>query len=283
MQNFDFSQPMAVPTIVADEEDEEPPVAPEVEQSFVLFDKALEAFRSGDFPGALEGMNAALKLNPTDVLMHEARATVLFAVGDYNSAAAVLNSVLATSPGFDWTTLIGLYGDPEQFTKQLRALEGHVKAKPNDAAARFVLAYNYLVMGESEAAADQLEKVLELQPRDSTSRKLLASIRPPKVSKPVDATAATDLVGRWSAVSGDSKVELTIDEESGFTWIAQVKGGKTLELSGTILATNDLLILDSAEQGALIGQVVSGGPDAFTFAIQGVPPGDPGLTFDRVR
>jgi hypothetical protein len=138
-------------------------------------------------------------------------------------------------------------------------------------------------MGESEAAADQLEKVLELQPRDSTSRKLLASIRPPEVSKPADANAETDLVGRWNAVSGDSKVELTIDEESGFTWIADVKGEKKLELSGTTVTTSDLLILDSAEQGTLIGQVVSGGPSAFTFAIQGVPPGDPGLKFQRVQ
>ena len=60
---------------------------------------------------------------PTDAVLHEFRALVLFAMGDYRQSAAVVHSVLAVGPGWDWTTMSSLYPDPNRYTQQLAALE----------------------------------------------------------------------------------------------------------------------------------------------------------------
>ena len=46
---------------------------------------------------------------PNDPTLHEFRALVLFAQGQYDAAAATLYPVLNAGPGWDWTTLVGLY------------------------------------------------------------------------------------------------------------------------------------------------------------------------------
>jgi cytochrome c-type biogenesis protein CcmH/NrfG len=58
------------------------------------------------------------------------------------------------------------YPDADTYTRQLRQLEDHVEREPPDAAARFVLAYHYLVLDEREEAAKQLREVARLEPDD---------------------------------------------------------------------------------------------------------------------
>ena len=41
---------------------------------------------------------------PNDASLHEFRALVLFALGQYEQAAATLYAVLSNGPGWDWTT-----------------------------------------------------------------------------------------------------------------------------------------------------------------------------------
>ena len=84
---------------------------------------------------------------PTTRRMHEFLALALFAQGKYEQAAAPLYAVLSVGPGWDWTTLSGMYPDVDTYTAQLRDLEAYVKANPNSAHARFVLAYQYLCRG----------------------------------------------------------------------------------------------------------------------------------------
>ena len=114
----------------------------------------------------------------------------MFATGDYTGAAAVLNNLLAVAPGMDWTTLSGLYGNVEEYTTQLRALEAHCKQKPDDAAAHFVLAYHYLVAGHGDAAAEQLKRVVAAQPGDQVAKRMLAALTPP-----AESTAAARQAG----------------------------------------------------------------------------------------
>ncbi len=99
-----------------------------------------------------------------------------------------------------------------------------------------------------------------------------------------DADApATDLVGQWRAEPNDQvRFELTIDEEGNFSWVVTPKEGEATTLTGPYGIDGDTLILRSEEQGDLIGQAISGGPDRFTFRPIGAPPNDPGLIFDRV-
>jgi tetratricopeptide (TPR) repeat protein len=257
------------------------------EQGMQLFEAGMTAFSDGQFAESLTNFDEALRLLPGDPVLHELRALALFAVGDFQRAAAALNSLLASVPGMDWTTLVSLYGNLDDYTTQLRALESQVNANPDDAAAAFVLAYHYLVMGHNEQAIDMLRRVVRLQPRDTTAQRLLTALEgPPETLSTVasDKNAPeTDLVGLWRANAGDTNIELSIDELSRFTWRATPEGQASVELSGDLTTANDLLILDTEEQGAMIGQVKSGGPDRFHFVVSGGPPGDAGLTFERQR
>ncbi len=130
-----------------------------VNQATTVFDSAREAFKGGDYAKALDLVDQALKTTPNDATLHEFRALCLFALERYDEAAAVLYAVLSVGPGWDWTTLISLYGDPETYTQQLRALESYCSQNPQSAAARFVLGYHYLTQGHAEAAVRQFKIV----------------------------------------------------------------------------------------------------------------------------
>ncbi len=114
---------------------------------------------------------------PNDPALHEFRALALFALGRYDEAAAALYAVLSVGPGWDWSTMISLYGNPDAYTQQLRALENNVTQNANSAANRFVLAYHYLTQGHMNEAADQLKAVVSLQPKDQLSAQLLQQIQ----------------------------------------------------------------------------------------------------------
>lgn len=270
---------------------------PENQEAMKLFDEGMAAFKAGNYQQALQRYDAALKLMPTDPVLHEVRALSLFALGRYKEAAATLNSLLATAPGMDWTSMSSLYGSVDDYTAQLRKLEAHLKANPSDASALFVLAYHYLVIGQNDAAVKALQEVVKLQPKDATAQRMLASLAPPEskseekptevpppptTDTPAPAGPSTDLVGRWIAKSGDATIELSIDDASQFTWKATPQGKPPIELAGTLASTSDTIVLESKDQGSMVGQVKSGGPDKFMFAMQGMPPGDPGLAFERV-
>lgn len=283
------------------------------------FDESLQLFKAGNFRQALVACDAAIAKSPNDPVIHEVRALIQFALGQYASAAAVLNSLLAASPGMDWTTLSSLYDDVDTYTEQLRLLENYCKSNPKDAAAQFVLAYHYMVAGYSEEAADVLKVVVELQPKDLVAKQMLESLVPPdaesanatgKVASPPPAPAATpvpsntasrspaeptpveaekeadgpttDLVGGWKASEGKGTITLDIDENFEFTWKAINEGSPAIDLSGNLMIQGEMMILSNEQQGNLTGKVISGGADKFTFVPSGSPADYQGLIFERV-
>jgi tetratricopeptide (TPR) repeat protein len=321
---YDYSQPVVVTNYVtapAVDQGIIPQVAaapPPVAQSDAAqeqFDQGLAQFKAGNYQQALTQFDATLRQLPNDPVVHEVRALDLFALGQYQQAAASLNSLLATAPGMDWTTMAGLYGNIDDYTEQLRALEQHCKANPQDASASFVLAYQYLVTGHQDAAVHALEAVVRDQPKDVVAKRMLASLSP--ASAPAAATASpppppasvppnalptappppaapataespgsapqTDLVGSWQAKAGDSSIDLTIADDSQFTWKATQPGKPPIELAGGLTATSDTLVLESQGQGSMIGRVKSDGPDQWHFVLAGGPPSDPGLSFQRLK
>ena len=84
--------------------------------------------------------------------------------------------MLSAGPGWDWTTLSGLYPNVDVYTEQLRALEQYAKSNPAASEAKFLLAENYLTCGYTDAAAAQLKEVVQLNPKDQLSAQLLKSI-----------------------------------------------------------------------------------------------------------
>lgn len=296
---YDYSQPVVVNNYVSSDEDPNAaaaPVAqetPATEQATQLFDAGLAQFKAGDYRGALGNFDAALKKLPGDPVVHEVRALTLFALGDYKSAAAALNSFLSSAPGMDWTTMSSLYGNVDDYQAQLRKLEEYIKSNPNDPAAAFVLAYQYLAIGAKDAAINALKVVVKNQPKDVTAKRMLDALSPPAAPAPAAPVPAatpagsdapqTDLVGNWRAKAGDTTISLMIGEDSQFVWKAAPTGKPPVELKGQLATDGDQIALDSKDQGSMDGTVKSLGPDKWQFALSGAPPSDPGLSFERVK
>jgi len=299
---YDYSQPIVINSYNDAESDSSTegqapaPESPQMTTAYQSFDQALAAFKTGDYQKALVLTRQAIQKSPQDPVMHEFSALCLFASGDYKQAAAVLNNLLAVAPGMDWTSLSGLYPDVDVYTKQLRALEWFSRSNRNDASAHFVLAYHYLVAGHDEAAVAQLKLVTEIQPGDQVTKRMLDALSPPaeqtaevsQLPQPSDSSSAdagptTDLVGSWKAQRDGAVFELTIDENSQFTWKATPKGKPTVTLAGTMAIEGDAILLQSKDQGTMTAQVSAGGADEFQFIAAGSPPDDKGLTFQREK
>ncbi|HEY2838688.1 MAG TPA: tetratricopeptide repeat protein [Pirellulales bacterium] len=295
MAPYDYSQPVVVNNIDvsdADSGDVTVQTSPatggtEADQATQLFDEGLALFKSADYPGALTKFDTALLKLPNDPVVHEVRALTLFALGQYKLAATALNSFLSSAPGMDWTTMSSLYGNTEDYQTQLRKLEQFCKTHPNDPSSAFVLAYQYLVLGDRDAAVNALKTVVKNQPKDATAKRMLDALSPPVPTPgpaaPDDNAPQTDLVGAWRAKAGDTTIDLAITEDSQFTWKANQPGKPIVELNGQLQSSSDELSLESKDQGAMAGLVKSLGADKWQFALDGAPPNDPGLTFARVK
>src|SRR5262249_42065208 len=161
---YDYSQPIDTQSA--------PPPAEVANPAIAKFDAARAAFGNGDYAGALLLTDEALKVLPNDATLHEFRALVLFAVGKYDLAAGTLYAVLAVGPGWDWTTMAGLYPNIDVYTGQIRKLEAFITANPRSTSGHFVLAYHYLTQGHTAAAVNQLKEVVALTPQDTLSAQL---------------------------------------------------------------------------------------------------------------
>lgn len=291
---FDYSQPIVVNNYQAPDPLANANVSKDREaQALERFDQALEAFQGGKYPLSNQLLKEAIRLNGGDPVIHEVYALSLFAIGDYEAAAATLNALLASAPGMDWTSVSSLYGDIGDYTTHLRRLEDACEQKPGNAFCEFVLAYHYLVLGEKEAAIQSLKIVVENQPKDLTAKRMLEALSPPsskraEADKQTDQAAESvrelpqiDLVGNWRATKGDAIIDLAISEDSSFTWIASSSGKQNAKLQGTVTTAPDGIVLETDTSGTLAGKVQPGDNGTWTF----YPPAassEDGLVFKRV-
>lgn len=278
---YDYSQPIDVSSQQA---------ATPSDEGMQQFDAAKDAFRARDYPGALRAVEQAISMMPDDAALHEFRALVLFALKRYREAAATLYAVLSVGPGWDWTTLSGLYPSMDVYTGQLRALEGYQREHPDSADAHFVLAYHYLTAGHTDAAAEQLEEVVRLNPEDKLSAQLVTLVSPEQgadVPPSADAAATSppakqgNPVGVWTAKpAADATIELSLCDDGTFTW-RFTDSRRTHELEGTFELAGSVLVLQPADSEAMVGNVTWNGEQEFEFKLIGGPPNDSGLRFNR--
>lgn len=289
--SINYSEPL----VSYSDSDQAPQVPP---QSSDAFDQARTDFYNGDYQSALKNVNKALAAMPKDASVNEFRALVLFALGQYREAAETIYAVLSVGPGWDWTTLSSLYPNVDVYTEQLRKLEEHCRTNPDDAAARFLLAYHYITCGHNEAAVKQLKLVLQLQPNNSLAAQLVKMLSPqdagssdpnaqppaPPTEKPVppdQLITADKLVGKWTAKGqGDSTFVLEMTADKQFTW-SFTTGGKTQSIKGVFAIDNNNLALEPPNGGTMLGTLTKKGSNGFHFAMVGAPEGDPGLDFTR--
>jgi len=261
---------------------------------------AIAAFQQENYAEASREIDLAIEALPKDAALHEFRALVFFATGDYKQAAGTLYAVLSAGPGWDWTTLSGMYSSTAKYTAQRRKLEAYVKSNPKAADARFVLAYHYLTSGQSEAARKEYEAILKLQP-DQLTAQLLTLVggtadAPPGVSPgpptpDADALAGTaptppeeidagKIMGKWTAKRKDGatfSLNLTPDEK--FTWRFESKGQKQ-QFGGKYAVDGAILVLERTD-GAQMPGLVTLTDFGFNFKLYGGAPDDPGLGFKK--
>lgn len=265
------------------------PLPPGVSQKgMAAFQQAQEEFKAGNYSEALTSVDAALKEMPRDAVVNEFRALVLFAQGDYKHAAETLYAVLSVGPGWDWTTLSGLYGNVEDYTKQLRALEKHVDANPNDAAAHFVLGYQYVTCGHKEAAGKQFQAALRLNPNDVVSKQMLDTLgvtpvpesTPPAAGTKKPPTVPLDsLVGNWKATRGNSAFGLSLSKDKSFTW-TYTEGTKKTVVKGVFAVDGDEIAMEPDAGGVMLAQIKLQGASTLLFKMVGDEK-DPALTFKK--
>jgi hypothetical protein len=225
---------------------------------------------------------------PKDAVMHEFRALCLFALQRYREAAAVMNAVLAVGPGWDWTTMSSLYGNPADYTTQLRALEQYVGQHKDSADGHFLVAYHYITIGDNANAISELKKVVALQPNDSVASELLQMMspgdRPPAPTTPPvtpPAVANDAVVGTWTA-SGpkNAKYDMTLTKDGAFTW-GFSKGGPKQEVKGVYAVDGNNLAMQPDGGGTMLMELKLNAPDSLHADIVGAAKGDPGLEFKR--
>ena len=264
--SYNYSQPIVMMPDETSLSGDPETVAPEPVSDTGLssFDEARVQFYGGQYKEALASTEAALKEIPNDAVIHEFRALVLFAMGQYNDSAATLYAVLGVGPGWDWTTMSGLYADVATYTDQLRKLEAHCNENSGDAAARFVLAYHYMTAGHDSEAEQQLQALVVANPADSVSRQLLLQLNPDaeipnppqqvKPPAPENPAAQKELVGSWSADRDDQSFEMTLDEDSKFAWNYKA-GDQEQEVTGVWGVDQDgVLALEMNDGGVMLAQ-----------------------------
>src|SRR5262249_44978240 len=163
---------------------------------------------------------------PNDPAMHQFRALCLFALGNYQQASAAVHAILASGPGWDWTTMSSLYPDTDTYSNQLAALEKAAAAKPNDPALWFLLAYHYPTLDEAEAARDALAQARKLLPTDPLVAQLAQAagvpaekVEPKEPAPKPPADIQLDVAGNWVASRPDrGTIGLTMKDDWTFTW-----------------------------------------------------------------
>lgn len=310
---YDYSRPIFVQPVAAPNPADSVIREHDQQRALAEFDEAIAYFQSRNYRKALERCDSALRVLPSDPVIHEVRALALFALGEYREAAAILNALLATSPGMDWTSMSQIYADSREYTRHLASLERHVKRQPEDSAARFLLAYHYLVTGETNSAIEALRQVIAREPSDRTSRQLLealiaaqspdaagsrmasptagnlpapepASQNPssPSGNEPQANRPAIELSlsGQWMATSEGTTVRLAVQENGEFTWTVEAKGEQPVTVNGRISGSSDMLVLESGSAGTMIARVEPVSTESFRFQLLGSGQ-SPALLFER--
>ena len=268
-----------------------PPPAPSQSQGLLLFSNAQTMFRAGQYEAALNEADRAVVFLPNDSLIHEFRGLCLFALGDYQPAAAAVHAVVSAGPGWNWATVSNLYGNPTAYTGQLRAIESYCNDHPTESAPRFLLAYHYLLAEHNDEAAAVLHDVVRLQPDDQLAAQLLKGLTTPRDTTPTPAAPTptaqsrpverATLLGHWRASRPDgSSFVLDLSDDNRFNWKFRGRD-REQQFAGTFTLANNLLILQASDQNALVGQVSMETSDKLNFRLAGGNPAEPGLTFTR--
>ncbi len=269
----------------------DPAAAPAEDPGMKAFDDARDLFTKGDSEGALKQLDVALKTMPRDTVVHEFRSLVLFSLKRYPESAAAIYAVLAAGPGWNWTTMIGLYGSAETYTKQLRELERFVKENPMSSDGHFILGYHYMTASHNAEASKQFKLAQDILPDDKLIATLVGMTTPPGEAKTADTPPPAQkvvpeekvltidkMVGNWKASTKDAQFELNLDKEGKFVW-SFARGKDKQTVKGVFAVDQNNLAMEPDAGGTMLAEIDFTDPSQFHFQMVGGGAKDPGLDF----
>ncbi len=259
------------------------------------FEQARTAFFAADYETALTHLDVTLQTMPHDTVVHEFRGLVLFALKKYPDSAAAVYAVLSAGPGWDWTTMSGLYPSSDVYTQQLRELESFTKANPASPDGNFLLGYHYLTMGHKESAAKSFSLALEQLPGDKLLTQLAgiapppgqtAKTPPPKLPAPADlpkekTLSVEKMVGTWKAANADARFELQLSADGTFVWTYS-RGKTTESVKGVFAVDQNNLAMEPDAGGTMLAEIDFADPSQMLFKMMGGEANDPGLQFKKI-
>lgn len=258
------------------------------------FDQARSEFQNGNSEKALSLLDTTLKTMPRDTVVHEFRSLVLFSLKRYPESAAAIYAVLAAGPGWDWTTMIGLYPDANTYTQQLRALEAFAKANPKSSDAHFLLGYHYLTAAHAQEASQQFKLAQAQLPDDKLIAQLVGMSTPPDPKAPDSTSAAAPSVvvpegkvltvekmeGKWRASSRGAHFQLELAKDGQFVW-SFTRGKEKQTVKGAFAVDQNNLAMEPDAGGTMLAEIDFSSPTQFHFKMIGDDPKDPGLDFRK--
>jgi tetratricopeptide (TPR) repeat protein len=283
-----YAQPVSVAAAANPPGDEEVSATAESKSSLAL-EASRTAFKAGDYLTALKSADEALSYTPGDVTLHEYRSLVYFALGKYSDAAGVLNTVLASGPGWSWDTMVGFYNGTDAYNEQLKKLEDYGKTS-GKADGHFLLGYHYMVGGHMEESNREFTQASELEPRDSISRQLAAltadsipdvdgsNTEPPVAPDPVPVDR---LVGTWVNTSESGTITFGMKENGDYDWQYKPAEGESVALKGTYGLDEQGLLVLTSDDTQMVSEIVMKEGNKMHFTLIGSPDGDPGLDFTK--
>lgn len=296
--SYDYSQPIVVysdsgaTTAPADTATPTAQPQPSDEAASALTD-ARAAFYAGDSAKTLALLDTAIKATPNDTALHEFRGLVLFSLKKYPEAAAATYAVLSAGPGWNWTTMSGLYPSVEDYTQQLRALEDFARANPKSPDAHFLLGYHYLTNGFDSNASKQFKLAQSELPNDRLLTQLVGMTTAPDESKPTDKTPSEppavppekvlkseQLVGTWKATNQGATFQLDLAKDGSFTWTYS-RGKEKQSVKGVFAVDQNNLALEVDDGSAMLAEIDFTNPSQFQFKMIGGDEKDPGLQFKK--
>jgi hypothetical protein len=191
-----------------------------------------------------------------------------------------------------------LYGDPENFTHELRALEAFAAQNPQSAPAHFVLACHYRTLEYPDAAVRQLRTAAALQPTDALAAQLLqqfdraqqraaaTTLAQPEISIAAVAAAHAGtqrkLEGNWLArPSNDLMIGVAFEAGGRFTWKVYRQGADRQFQGISTTDNGNLTLAEDRTNRTILGSLRWTDETHFVFKLLGAGPGDPGLSFTR--
>ena len=160
-------------------------VVPTNEQAAPFQARAEQAFRAAQYGEAVRQSNHAVVEDGQNGLVHLFAAQALFAVNDYDAAAAAIYRGLTLADRKDWGFIVKnykkFYGNDDYVAQMDRLIEA-IEKYPEVPSLRFVRGFHYVFLGHKDAALKELTKAVELDNSNPMANELLAMVGGPPVA-----------------------------------------------------------------------------------------------------